>query len=102
MTGYRLVATLYDVQPTRDAGGNVSISRAGETRVFANRYSVGLSTWAAGAAHGLHPDAVLSVRSCDYAGQGRCDVDGKEFTVESASDSGEFTRLTLKRRLSNG
>ena len=100
MSRYSLAVTLYDVELSKGASGDHSEGRVGEARVFANRHSVGLSTWAAGRSMGLHPDAVVAVRSCDYSGQSRCEVGGVEYSVESASCTGEFTRLVLKRRLS--
>lgn len=101
MTRYALAIDLYDTQVEVDKQGSPTRVRANESRVFANRYRVGLSAETAGRAQGLRPDAVVSMRSCDYEGQQRCVLDGVEHMVESASDSGEFTRLTLKRRMAN-
>lgn len=52
-------------------------------------------------AQGLRLEAVIQVRSCDYQGEQRCLFKGKEYEIESPVDTGEFTRLTLVRRLNN-
>lgn len=101
MTRWNAVADLYDTRVEVDGRGTPARERVLESRVFANRYDIGLSALAAGQSEGLAPDAVLQVRSAEYRGQTRCLLDGREYTVEKAVDSGEFTKLTLKRRLQN-
>lgn len=101
MTRYSEVITLVSVgEPTVDDEGNQTLERI-ETDVFANRYTMGLNTWAAARANGLHADARFNVRTFDYAGQQRAIHDGIEYEVERASVRGEFTTLVLKRRLGN-
>lgn len=73
-----------------------------DTEAFFNRYTVGLDARLAGRSSGLKGLATGQVRSCDYAGQQYAVLNGKEYTVEDASDSGEFTVLTLAERLPNG
>ena len=70
-------------------------------KVFANPMRVGLDKWSAARSIGLHADASVEVRSAEYSGQERCRIDGVEYEVERAADRGEWTTLTLKRRLSN-
>lgn len=73
-----------------------------DTDVFFNRYRVSLSNRIAGASEGLFSVASGQVRSADYDGQELAVLDGVEHTVEDANNQGEFTVLTLKRRLGNG
>lgn len=70
--------------------------------VFVNVRNIGTSAWLAARSAGLHADAEIELRTCDYSGQ-QCVVIGKtEYDVERASEKGEFTTLTLSRRLRNG
>ena len=69
--------------------------------VFVNRRNVGASAFMAARSAGLHSDAEVQLRSCDYAGQQELEMDGCEWTVERARNDGEFTVLTLARRASN-
>ena len=66
---------------------------------FANPFSMGASAYAAARAAGLHADAQFQVRSCDYAGQQSVLADGVAYDVERVEGTGEFTVLTLARRL---
>lgn len=102
MSRYALIATLQKVEQVTDDRGNASYEVTEERKVQANRYNIGLSTWAAARSNGLHADAEVSMRSCEYKGEERITVEGVEYEVETAQCSGEFTSLTLKRRLSNG
>lgn len=85
----------------QDAEGNWVQGPQEATEVFCNRYSVGGSTWASVVDAGLRADAEVQVRSADYAGQDEVRYRGVEYDVTRVQDSGEFTRLTLGRRLSN-
>jgi len=96
------VAVLYTVETVIDSEGNHSESKGDESTVFANVRNIGLDSWAAARNLGLHADASLQVRSPEYKGQNRCEVDGVEYEVERSYDTGEYTTLTLKRRLRNG
>lgn len=73
-----------------------------DAEVFFNPYRLGLSAMLAGGADGQRETAAGQVRSCDYDGQNMAVVGGAEYTVTGANDQGEFTVLTLERRLSNG
>ena len=101
MSNYSGVATLRDVSQARDGLGNFTVSYT-DTQVFVNVYDVGLSTWMAARSAGLHADAEIQLRSLDYSGQERVLMDGIEYEVERVSDTGDFTRLVLARRLNNG
>lgn len=64
-------------------------------------FSIGTGTWLAARSAGLHADAEIQVRSVDYSAQNIVVMRGEDYTVERASDTGEYTRLVLAKRLSN-
>ena len=101
MTLYNDVATLESVSIAYDGAGNPTETVTSRD-VFVNRYSIGSSTWLAARSAGLHADVELSLRSCDYQGEQRLSMGGITYEVERVSDRGEFTRLTLARRLNDG
>lgn len=68
---------------------------------FCNQMTIGTSAYMAARISGLHADAEVQLRSCEYSGQQRAELDGVEYTVERVLDTGEFTRLTLTKRASN-
>lgn len=108
MSRFNRIVTLYDVEQQRNARGQVvgEMELPGR-RVYANQYTIGLTSWAAGASKNLHADAVYSVRSGEYRGEKRArvaDVTGNmvEYEVEEVSEMGDSTRIILRRRLVNG
>lgn len=102
MSRWSITVKLYNVESVTGEDGKRSLARVGERKVFANRYTVGLTSWVGGDSKGLHPDSVVNVRASEYHGENRCELEGIEYMVEGASQSGEFTRLILKKRLNNG
>ena len=76
-----------------------SATVATDTEAFFNRYTMGLQNRLA---EGLKGVVEGQVRSCDYEGQERAVLGGREYLVQSAEDSGEFCRLTLAERLDDG
>lgn len=94
-------ATLVDVSEEQQADGSFRETRA-ESEVYANVREIGTASWLAARAAGLHADAEIQLRACDYAGQSSCSVGGVEYEVEGARLSGEWCVLTLKRRLRSG
>lgn len=100
MTRFACPLTLVDVTVAVNADGSTSEQRA-ERRVFANRRNLGASAYMAARAAGLHADAEVQLRSCEYSGQELVLMPDGEYTVEASRDSGEFTLLTLARRLPN-
>lgn len=98
---FNATATLYHEATTQDASGNTVPSKGEPSEVYANVYEIGLNSYLAAQASGLHADAELQLRSADYGGENVVEFDGKEYMVERVSDTGEFTRLTLARRLGN-
>ncbi len=93
--------TLRDVSVEIGPDGR-SASMREDTEVFFNRYSMGLQSRLAAASDGLKGVVEGQIRSCDYGGQQRAVIDGREYLVQSAEDSGEFCRLTLAERLDDG
>lgn len=91
-------ATLVGVSEAQRADGSFSEGRE-EREVFCNERSVGTSAWLAARAAGLHADAEIELRACDYDGQSSCTLRGVEYEVESARSTGETCTLTLRRRL---
>lgn len=102
MTRYALAIELYDVTTEVSANGSPQVVEGEHTTVFANRFNIGSDTWAAGRSLGLKGECEIQVRSYDYGGQQRALVNDVEYEVEDTSDTGEFTRLMLRRRLNNG
>lgn len=94
--------TAFTESSSLDSMGNASLSRSNGRLLWANTYSIGTSAWLAGRSAGLHADAEVQVRSCDYKGENVVVMRGEEYSVERASDAGEFTRLVLSHRLANG
>lgn len=100
MSRYSTVIKLVKSNVTYAEDGTPDINDAPKV-VFANNRSMGLATWSAAHNNGLHADASVQVRSCDYAGEQTVFMGKDEYEVERVQDSGEFTVLTLKKRVSN-
>lgn len=102
MTRYADTITLLEYEVETDSRGNAVQTLSSSREVFANRYTLGMTAWLAARSAGMHADCEYQLRSCDYAGEQRAIVNGVECDVESAQDTGEFTRLIMKRRLPSG
>ncbi len=87
---------------SQDAAGNVTELPPDRADVFCNAYSMGASAWAASVDIGLRADAVIQLRSCDYDGQQQVEYGGELYDVERVTATGEFTKLQLGKRVSNG
>ena len=100
MTRFNGVANLIseDVEYLED--GSTSIARTEKT-VFINFYNRSAYAVTQARAQGLRADLEIQLRSCDYDHQQDVSIDGTEYKVEQVTDTGEFTRLTLRRRLAN-
>lgn len=85
----------------QDGEGNWVQGEQVARQVFCNRFTVGGATWASVVDAGLRADAEVQLRSVEYAGEDEVRFHGVEYDVTRVVDSGEFTRLTLGRRLSN-
>ena len=94
--------TAFSETSAMDSMGNAALVRSDGKLLWANVYTVGTSAWLAGRAAGLHADAEVQVRSIDYGGENVVVMGGEEYSVERASNTGEFTRLVLSHRLANG
>ena len=98
---FNATAKLYPVEARQDERGNIAHVEGEPKEVFANVYEIGLNSYIAAQAAGLHVDAELQLRSADYDGEGIVEFDGDEYTVTRVSSAGEFTRLVLSKRLAN-
>ena len=96
------VATLIKVGTVRNDEGVPTETVLSETQVFCNPRHMGMESWAAARSIGLHADSSVQVRSLEYSGENRCVMDGVEYEIERVYDTGEYSTLTLKRRLRNG
>lgn len=64
-----------------------------------NVYSMGDAAYFAACAAGIHPQAVLQVRSACYAGERLVEFDGRVLSVERVDRSSpDFVRLTLAEK----
>lgn len=100
MTRFSETATLQRLVHDKRPDGSIHVER--ESReVFVNARTMGASKWAAAASSGLHADHEIELRSSEYQGEPLCVFRGVECDVERVSGAGEFTRLTLARRLSD-
>lgn len=98
MSRYGDIATLEAVAVSIGEEGE-AIETVTSQQVFVNPYRVGASMWLAAMSAGLHADAQIELRTCDYDGQQRIVMRGVRYDIERVNDMGEFTRLTLSRRL---
>lgn len=99
---YGLAVTLRAEAMEQDADTGRQRAVVRTRTVFGNQRTMGATSWMAQRSAGLHADAEIQVRACDYAGEPSCSIDGTEYEVERCKGQGEFVTLTLKRRLGNG
>ena len=100
MTRWNKQADLITVTVTLNDEGSPVFETSRRT-VFCNQYVIGAQSWLAARSAGLHADFEIEIRSYEYNGEQVVEFDGVECQVERVSDTGEFTRLLLKRRVSN-
>lgn len=98
MSRWNATAVLKATSVEVDGNGR-PVETATARTVFCNERHMGATDWAASRSAGLHADAQIEVRTCDYRGEGSCSYGGADFEVERAKSVGETTLLTLKRRL---
>lgn len=101
MARYSSVIWLVDIDYSVDNLG-VHHEERTERMAYANRFDMSLSNYAQAKSVGLHADAEYQLRSCDYHGEEVVRIGETDYTVERVADSGEFTRLTLKKGLKDG
>ena len=94
-------ATLLNVSTSFDENGS-PVETTEKRDVMVNVFNHSGDASLAARAQGLRLEAVIQLRSCDYHGEERCIFREKEYEVEAPNNTGEFTRLTLVRRLNNG
>lgn len=90
---------LWFAVPTIADDGSAAEGERGRRAAFANVRSVGASAYMAARAAGLHADAEVQLRSCDWGGENRARLRGGDYDVEAARTSGDHVFLTLRRRL---
>lgn len=67
------------------------------TTVFANRNTVGKKMVEGRHSAFIKADAAVQIRTQDYSGQEEAVFDGVRYTIEEASQRGDFIVLTLGR-----
>lgn len=93
-------ATLIKVETSRNEIG-ATVETETKREVMVNVFNHSGESQLAARAQGLQLQAVIQLRSCDYKDEQRCIFRNEEYEVEGPIDTGEFTRLTLVRRLPN-
>lgn len=101
MTRFADVATLISITSSVSECGSIEEVYE-ETDVFVNKYTLGAAAWAAARSNGLHADSVIELRTQEYDMQQVVRYGSDIYDVERVSDKGEFTTLTLKKRLQHG
>lgn len=86
----------------QDEAGVWRQGEASEREVFVNRRSVGASEWGTSIDAGLRADAEVQMHRIDYGGEKLCRFDGVLYDVTRVVESGDFVRLVLGRRASDG
>ena len=81
----------------RDERG-VSSKRDVPRRVFCNAFSIGNDAFFTAQAAGVHPVAMLQLRTCDYNGEKTVKFNGDTLAVVRSSVKPDFTVLTLEER----
>lgn len=73
-----------------------------ERQVFCNLRHMGATEWQACKQAGLQADGQIQVFSSDYHGEQRVVVRGITYDIERVLEIGDYTHLTLARRLGRG
>lgn len=102
MSKFSDVLILRDASSVRNDEGVVTVVHTDSEPIFFNRYSVSLQSRMAGAAEGMRWMVEGQVRTIEYAGQELAVIDGVEYSIDDANNQGEFTVLTMSKRLANG
>ncbi len=71
-------------------------------KVYCNPYTVGAETWSTSIDMGLRADYEVQIRANEYRGETEAVYRGVECDVEKVTCSGDFTRLQLGKKASNG
>jgi len=85
-------------EPVQRPDGSWDQGEPERTHVFCNRFSRGFDT-TSDPDVGLMDRGEIQVRSIEYRDQQRVEVDGTEYFVTDVTDSGEFTRLRIERKI---
>lgn len=95
------VTFLGNAERYQDAAGVWHGGEPDRSEVFCNRYNRGFDE-STDPDVGLREVAEVQVRKEDYSDQPRAELGGREYDVAGVSGSGEFLRVLLERRISNG
>lgn len=69
--------------------------------VFCNTYSLGTQSWTSARLADYSADAEIQLRSCDYDDETDLILHGNPYSVEHPMVHGDYTRLTLRKNLSD-
>lgn len=95
MSNWSAVCTLVGQTASTDSRGVIGAKESLRT-VPCNAFSIGASAYYAAIAAGVHPSAVLQMRSASYRGERVCIWQGHRLRVERVDRSStDFVRLTL-------
>lgn len=95
MSNWSAVCTLVGQTASTDSRGVIGTRESLRT-VPCNAFSIGGSAYYAAIAAGIHPSAVLQMRSASYRGERVCIWQGHRLRVERVDRSSpDFVRLTL-------
>jgi hypothetical protein len=64
-------------------------------KVYANKFSVGLSSFSEAGEKGLRPDLIFQINALDYQGEAMVEVAGEKYHVDRAPISGDRATLYL-------
>lgn len=92
--------TLVSHELTQDEWGAWHEGEATEREVFCNRRTLGARRRSEAADVGMRAVAEVEIRTCDYEGETEAVYLGETYDAEP-SVSGDFTYLTLGRRLAD-
>ena len=96
-----MVTFLGNPERYQDAAGVWHEGEPEKSEVYCNRYNRGLDE-STDPDVGLREVAEVQVHKDDYSDQPRAELGGREYDVTGVSGSGEFVRVLLERRISNG
>lgn len=86
----------------QDAEGNIVPGEPERRHRLCNSFTVGAQTWASAVDLGLRADAEIQLWAFEYDGEDEVEYHGVEYDVVRATRQGDYVRLQLGRRASNG
>jgi len=70
-------------------------------KAYCNSYTVATQAWSTAKMANYEADDEIQLRTCDYHGELDVVYRGKDYSVFSRMEQGDFTRLLLQRRRSD-